>query len=235
MKKTMLMMAAIAIAIVCFVASCNKEVVEDVPEGFAFGIDVSKYNGNIDWAQVKKQEKTKDPIKFVIIRSTVGVDKDSQYEKNYAGAKENGFIVGSYHYYRPNENSGKQFENFKKTVHLEKGDILPVVDIEVNPRVQTMRSLKVGLRNFVTLCEQEYGVKPIIYTKYSMWRDYLHADFSDCPVWIAAYSTDRRDDTIVKNSNIHQFTDKIRNIPGIPSRYVDGDDCQDIKSILYNK
>jgi len=118
---------------------------------------------------------------------------------------------------------------------LEKGDILPVIDIEVNPRVQTMRSLKVGLRNFVTLCEQEYGVKPIIYTKYSMWRDYLQADFSDCPVWIAAYSTDRRDDTIVKNSNIHQFTDKIRNIPGIPSRYVDGDDCQDIKTVLYNK
>lgn len=222
-------------AIITSFTSCKKENVDRIPKGFAFGIDVSQYNGDIDWVSVKSQKKTKDPIIFVIIRSTVGVDKDSRYNQNYAGAKKNGFIVGSYHYYRPNENSAKQFENFKSTVHLERGDVIPVVDIEVNSTVQSMNSLKVGLRNFVNLVEQEYGVKPIIYTKLSMWKDYLQQDFSDCQLWVAAYSTQRRDDTIVKSAEIHQFTKEIRNIPGIPEKYVDGDDCKDIRVILYNK
>ena len=202
-------------------------------DGPAFGIDVSQYNGNIDWGKVKTQKKTKDPIKFVIIRSSVGVDKDIRYEKNYKEAKEHGFIVGTYHYYRPNENSTKQFENFKATLHLAKGDIIPVVDIEVNSSVQSMKSLKIGLRNFITLVEDEFGVKPIIYTKLSMWEDFLQHDFSDCTLWIAAYSSKRRKDDVVKNAAIHQFTKEIRNIPGIPERDVDGDDARNLRTILY--
>ena len=212
--------------VLCAIVSCDRNDV-------TFGIDVSQYNGRIDWNKVKNQTKTKDPIKFVIIRSTVGVDKDTRYARNYMDAKKEGFIVGSYHYYRPNENSSLQFENFKNTVKIEKGDIIPVVDIEATSTVQDMESLKRGLRNFVSLCEKEYGVKPIIYTKLSMWNNYLQKDFSDCKLWIAAYSNHRRDDNSVKNADIHQFTKKIRAIPGIPSKFVDGDDVRDINSILY--
>ena len=223
-------------AIISSFTSCKRGNEERIPKGFAFGIDVSDNNGVIDWSKVATQKKTKDPIRFVIIRSSMGNNKiDSRYTQNYTEAKKNGLIVGSYHYYRPNENSNQQFENFKKVLRLEKGDIMPVVDIEVNPKVQSMKSLKVGLRNFLDLVEKEYGVKPIIYTKLSMWRDYLQNDFSDCVVWIAAYSTDRRDDTIVQNADIHQFTDKIRDIPGIPSKYVDGDDCKNLKMIMYKE
>lgn len=197
-----------------------------------FGIDVSSYNGDIDWSKVKNQSKTKDPIRFVIIRSTVGVDKDSKYQKNYKGAKAQGLVVGSYHYYRPNENSTEQFENFKRTVNFEKGDIIPVVDIEELSSVQSFASLKVGLRNFISLVEKEYGVTPLVYTKLDMWKK-ISSDFADCKVWIAAYSAYRRDDPIVKNASIHQFTRRIRNIPGIPSRFVDGDDARDLSSIIY--
>lgn len=201
--------------------------------GSAFGIDISQYNGNIDWAKVKTQEKTKDPIEFVVLRSTVGTDVDTRYKKNYKEAKKQGFIVGSYHYYRPNENSTLQFENFKKTVKLERGDIIPVVDIEVASTVQSMESLKVGVRNFVTLIEKEYGVKPIIYTGLSMWDTYLKDMFGEYKLWISAYSLSRRGNETVKNADIHQFTSKIRNIPGIPSKYVDGDDARDLSSIIY--
>ena len=232
MKRLFLIATATLLMVVS--AACRRDVESSaVPEGFAFGIDVSQYNGDIDWSKVATQKKTKDPIRFVIIRSSVGVDKDSRSDKNYKEAKESGFIVGSYHYYRPNENSAKQFENFKNVIHLERGDIMPVVDIEVQSTVQSMTSLKMGLRNFISLCEEEYGVKPIIYTKLSMWRDFLQDDFADCKVWIAAYTTSRREDGIVKNADIHQFTKEIRNIPGIPEKYTDGDDCKDISSIIF--
>ncbi len=234
MKK--LVLFAIVVLSLTIFSSCKSNKGEErtvALSGPAFGIDVSQYNGNIDWAEVKNQTKTKDPIKFVIIRSTVGVDKDIRYEKNYKEAKEQGFLVGSYHYYRPNENSIKQFENFKAVARLEKGDIIPVIDIEKESTVQSMQSLKEGLRNFVTLVEKEYGVKPIIYTKLSMWEDFLQQDFSDCKLWVAAYSTARREESTVKNADIHQFTKEIRNIPGIPERYVDGDDIRAIETVLY--
>ena len=224
MKKFLLIVIA-----VFAIVSCDRQK----EDGFAFGIDISQYNGNIDWAKVKSQKKTKDPIEFVVLRSTVGTDVDTRYKKNYTEAKKQGFIVGSYHYYRPNENSTLQFENFKKTVNLERGDIIPVVDIEVMSTIQSIESLKKGLRNFITLVEQEYGVKPVIYTKLSMWRTYLQRDFSDCKLWIAAYSNSRRTESTVKNAEIHQFTKEIRNIPGIPSKYVDGDDARNISSIIY--
>jgi lysozyme len=220
MKK----LAFAVLVLIMAICSCDN--------GTSFGIDVSQYNGDIDWSMVKSQTKTKDPIKFVIIRSTVGTSKDTKYQKNYKGAKEQGLVVGSYHYYRPNENSTKQFENFKAVVHLKKGDILPVVDIEALSSVQSFASLKVGLRNFVSLVEKEYGVTPIIYTKLDMWKK-ISSDFADCKVWIAAYSTHRRDDPIVKNAAIHQFTKEIRNIPGIPSKFVDGDDARNLASIIY--
>ena len=233
MKRLFLIATATLLMVVS--AACRRDVESlSVPEGFAFGIDVSDNNGVIDWSKVACQKKTKDPIKFVIIRSTMGKNGlDSRYMQNYTEAKENGFIVGTYHYYRPNENSSLQFENFKKVLRLESGDITPVIDIEVNPKVQSMKSLKIGLRNFVNLVENEYGVKPIIYTKLSMWRDYLQSDFADCQLWVAAYSESRRDDAIVKNASIHQFTRNIRNIPGIPEKWVDGDDCKDISSIIF--
>ena len=227
----------VAILVVCLsfsFLSCNSDEKEVSNDGFMFGIDVSHHNGDIDWATVKHQQKTKDPIKFVIMRSSAGVDgEDTCYLRNYKDAKEQGFIVGSYHYYRPNENSTKQFENFKKALILEKGDIIPVVDIEVESTVQTMESLKIGLRKFITLCEKEYGVKPIIYTKFSMWRDFLQTDFSDCKLWVAAYTVSRREEPIVQNASIHQFTHRIKNIPGIPSKYVDGDDIRDVGSLIY--
>jgi len=237
-EKSLLKVAATFIAaIIVFsiiITSCKRENEERIPRGFAFGIDVSENNGDIDWAKVAHQKKTNDPIRFVIIRSSMGKNGlDTCYARNYTEAKQQGFIVGTYHYYRPNENSNQQFENFKKVLKLERGDLMPVVDIEVNPKVQSMESMKIGLRNFVNLVEKEYGVKPIIYTKLSMWRDYLQNDFSDCLVWISAYSNYRREDDIVKNANIHQFSDRIRDIPGIPSKYVDGDDCRDLKPLIY--
>ena len=60
------------------------------------GIDVSKWQGKIDWAKVKK-----DGIQFAMIRSSYGWGKDQQdryFEENYKGAKSVGIPVGCYHY-----------------------------------------------------------------------------------------------------------------------------------------
>ncbi len=60
------------------------------------GIDVSKYQGNIDWEKVKNAG-----IEFAIIRAGYGkfdFQKDEKFEQNYSGAKNAGIPVGAYHY-----------------------------------------------------------------------------------------------------------------------------------------
>ena len=148
-------------------------------EGKSIGIDVSEYQGKINWSYVDTLEK-KYPLHYVFIRATVGKDrKDYQFKRNWLGAKENKMIRGAYHYYRPNENSLEQAELFIKTVSLQKGDLPPVLDIEKLPKNQSIANLKLGLKRWLQAVESHYGVKPIIYTGERYYDDFLKEEFSD--------------------------------------------------------
>ena len=60
------------------------------------GIDVSKWQGEINWSLVRNSG-----IQFAMIRSSFGWgkgQKDRFFETNYAGAKKVGIPVGVYHY-----------------------------------------------------------------------------------------------------------------------------------------
>ena len=152
------------------------------------GIDVSHFQGKIDW---KKVEFVNDkyPIEFVFIRATQGNDaSDTQFETNWKASKLNNLIRGAYHYYRPNENSIEQAENFIKTVKLSKGDLPPVVDLEKLPKEQSIDNLKIGLKRFLDKIEDHYEVRPIIYTGEKYYEDFLKDEFSDYTFWIANYN-----------------------------------------------
>lgn len=170
------------------------------------GIDVSQYQGKIDWENVKNIENT-FPIGFVFIRATVGKEKlDSQFENNWAGARKNGITRGAYHYYRPNENSLEQAELFIENVRLQKGDLPPVLDIERLPENQSIDSLKIGLRRWLKKIDAHYKVKPIIYTGEHYYQDFLKNEFSDYTFWIANYNffvEDMKEDWL-----FWQFTEK---------------------------
>lgn len=180
--------------------------------GKAIGIDISEFQGKIDWDLIVSIED-EYPIEFVVIRATAGNDKaDGQFERNWLGAKNRKIIRGAYHYYRPNENSLEQAELFIKTVHLQKGDLPPVLDIEKLPKEQSLANLKLGLRRWLNAVEAHYKVKPIIYTGEKYYDDFLKAEFSDYLFWIANYNfyREKMDDHWL----FWQFTEKA-SIPGI--------------------
>ncbi|HBK83725.1 MAG TPA: glycoside hydrolase, partial [Flavobacterium sp.] len=171
------------------------------------GIDVSQYQGIIDWENVGKIDDNFD-IDFVIIRATAGSDKvDTQFYTNWENTKSN-FIRGAYHYFRPDENSMLQAANFIKTVHLSKGDLPPVLDIEQLPQSQSIDKLKIGLKRWLDKIEQHYGVKPIIYSGERFYTDFLKEDFSDYKFWIANYNFWRKE--MDDNWILWQFTEKAR-------------------------
>ena len=181
----------------------------------AIGIDVSQFQGTIDWEQAKAVDDGL-PLTFVFVRATAGNDKkDHQFDTNWQKAKEHNFIRGAYHYYRPNENSIEQATNFIKTVALNKGDLPPVLDIEQLPKDQSMDSLKKGLKRWLDRVETHYGIRPIIYSGEKYYTDFLKKEFSDYTFWVANYND--WVGTIKEDWAFWQFTEKAA-IPGISER-----------------
>ena len=175
-------------------------------KGKVLGIDVSHYQGKIDWETVMNDNED-FPIGFVFVRATAGKSKlDREFNNNWEGARASSYLRGAYHYYRPDENSVQQADNFIKNVVLEKGDLPPVLDIEKIPNRQSLDSLESGLKRWLAKVEKHYGVKPIIYSGESFYADFLKKEFKGYDLWIANYSV--FEDEIRKEWLFWQFTDK---------------------------
>ena len=175
-------------------------------KNLTFGLDVSQYQGDINWSEVDSVE-SKFPLHFVLIRATAGDDKeDTQFDANWKGAKKHNLIRGAYHYYRPTENSIEQANNFIKTVKLRKGDLPPVLDIEQLPKNQSIDSLKVGLKRWLKKIDAHYKVKPIIYTGERYYEDFLKEEFEGYTFWVANYNF--FEENIKDDWLFWQFTEK---------------------------
>lgn len=184
-------------------------------KGKVVGIDVSEFQGEVDWEEVEILDE-KYPVQFVFIRATAGNDRvDRQFKRNWEGAKENKIMRGAYHYYRPNENSIEQADLFIKTVKLKKGDLPPVLDIEKLPKNQPLDSLKKGLKRWLTKVEKHYQVRPIIYSGERYYSDFLKEEFGEYLFWIANYNFYR--EKIEDDWLFWQFTEKA-SLPGIKHR-----------------
>ena len=171
-----------------------------------YGIDVSEYNGNIDWDRVSTifgEHK----IHFAFIRSTAGKDKvDKQFKENWNALKDSNIHLGAYHYYRPDENSLEQAKNFIDNVILKKGDLPPVLDIERQSNVQSMEQLKIGLQKWLDTVEMHYCVKPILYSGSNYFTTFLKKEFTEYPLWIANYNKTKK--PVNHDWTFWQYSDK---------------------------
>lgn len=162
-----------------------------MPAGYGVhGIDVSHYQGNIDWKMLEKTRQGQFPVEFVFMKATEGGDfPDDRFVENFDSARIHGFIRGAYHFYNPKTDPDKQADFFIQSVHLESGDLPPVLDIE--KKSKDIRKLQTDLKIWLQKVEKHYGVKPIIYASYKFKERYLNDSvFNSYPYWIAHYYVD---------------------------------------------
>jgi len=162
---------------------------EAYPEGYSIhGIDVSHHQGNINWSKLQAANISEEPVSFVFIKATEGRSLlDENFNDNFYQAREYGFLRGAYHYFKPAIPAREQAEYFLRQVHLEEGDLPPVLDIE-EAGGQSPKQLQRAALTWLRLVEKRYGVPPIIYTSYKFKQKYLNtADFNRYPYWIAHY------------------------------------------------
>jgi lysozyme len=151
------------------------------------GIDVSYYQGKIDWPKVKAMKEDDVQVHFAFIKATEGLfNVDPYFQRNWREAPKAGIVCGAYHFFRPQKSGAWQAKFFLQTVKFEAGDLPPVVDIEELNGVSPAK-MRVELKDFVQHIEKKTGVKPIIYTGLSFYKDYMKGYFNDYPLWIAHY------------------------------------------------
>ena len=149
-----------------------------------WGVDVSHYQGEIDWEQFKRQG-----VQFAFIKATEGSGfVDDRYASNRESAGAAGIYVGAYHFFSFDSPASSQAEHFISTVGDLGGALPPAVDIEYYgdkqdnppPKEQVVSQL----RELLYALEKEYDVKPIVYTTYTIYNKYIRGEFEDYPLWI---------------------------------------------------
>lgn len=155
-----------------------------------FGIDISHYQRkeDIQWDSLSLANGA-ITIDFVVLRATMGNrGKDKNFSEFWKLAKKHEKVRGAYHFYRPDEDPVLQANNFLSKVKLESGDLPPILDIEKIPRTISKKDLVKNLKIWCGIMEENYGKKPIIYTYYYYYKDYLRGEFEDYPIWLANYN-----------------------------------------------
>lgn len=158
-----------------------------IKDSDVIGADVSVYQGNIDFDVLSTEG-----ISFVYIKATEGsIYQDVNFKKNWENANKSSLLCGAYHFFSYDSAGRTQADNFIETVgELTENNLIPVVDVEyygdkhINPPIK--EDVIRELRSFVDKIEAKYGVKPMIYTRPDLYREYLKGEFDDCKKWITS-------------------------------------------------
>ncbi|CEN42610.1 Glycosyl hydrolase family 25 [Capnocytophaga canis] len=173
-----------------------------------FGIDLSHYQerNDIVWDSLYL-ERGNIPLKFAIFRATMGNNtRDKNFHYFWEQARKQKLVRGAYHFYRPDEDPVQQATSYLQTITLEKGDFLPILDIEKLPKKKKVKQYLQDIQVWLDIVEKKYGRKPIIYTYISFYNDYLHDKFKNYPLWIANYNNVLTP-THIHNWKMWQFTE----------------------------
>lgn len=178
------------------------------PEGYAHhGIDVSHWQGRIDWPEVAASGE----VDFVFVKATEGRKTvDRRFARNWREAQAAGLPVGAYHYFSACRTGEEQADMFLATV--EGGDLPAVLDVEPDARCNRGTRLQDNLeevRTWLDRVEDATGTAPLLYASDATQRALL-GDFEE-ERWVAAYSRAPRR---VQDWLVWQHTDRGA-IPGI--------------------
>ena len=189
-------LSAVALALVAALPGCGSGVgpldalSSDLPRPTDYpihGIDVSKFQGDIDWNAVANSG-----VKFAWIKATEGGDNaDARFQANWTGAKAAGVPHGAYHFVYWCRPPLEEMANFEQNAPVENDALPPVLDVEATPtsktchRHLTQESAIAEMKVMLDEMERHYGKRPVIYTTVDFYQAIL-ADgaFMDYPIWV---------------------------------------------------
>lgn len=151
----------------------------------AFGIDVSRYQGDVVWSQVKAAGYS-----FGFVKATEGAaGVDPWFAANWQEAKVEGVLRGAYHFFRPARDPIKQADHFMSTVVRAggKGELPAVIDVEVTDGLPKQKQIN-ALEKMVKRLQANGWQRLIIYTSPYFWNTNYGRGTNvdnDADLWVA--------------------------------------------------
>lgn len=149
------------------------------------GVDVSHYQGEIDWSVLSQQG-----IRFAFIKATEGSSHiDERFMENWDRAAKTDLRIGAYHFFSF-ESAGKtQAANFCSRVTAVANMLPPVVDVEPYGTYSDIdhiikKQVMTELMDYLSIVGEKYGIKPIIYTTEDLYNTLIAGNLSGYDIWI---------------------------------------------------
>ncbi|MBV9022998.1 MAG: hypothetical protein JO362_04150 [Streptomycetaceae bacterium] len=179
------------------------------------GVDVSSYNGVIDWSQVANAGYS-----FGYARIGDGLFPDPNFQANFAGMKAAGLKPGGYLFFEPAEDPHAQASAMLaalSTAHFAPGDLIPALDVETTGGLSPM-ALAASIQTAVNDIKTALGVTPVIYTAKGFWDSNVSlTDNFGAPLWIANWGVPCPNTPDAWSTwALWQYTDA-GTVPGIPN------------------
>lgn len=148
------------------------------------GIDVSAYQGEIDWQKLSKED-----IQFAFIKATEGSGYvDDKFAQNYENAQKTDLRVGAYHFFSYDSSGETQAENFINTVPKSDEMLPPVIDVEFygdkKENLPDKGKTQKELDTLIAKLEEYYGKTPIIYATEKSYELFIADKYDKCDIWI---------------------------------------------------
>lgn len=173
------------------------------------GIDVSHYQGNIDWSTVASSN-----IRFAYIKASEGITyRDPRFRSNAENIAKTNLVYGAYHFFDAEDDPEQQLQNFVAAIKDTGINLTPMVDIELSHN-QPAAIIQQRLHHFLTGLEEKTGCRPIIYSYGAFWHSYLGTAFNHYPFWLADYAKQPDIPAGLENWHIWQYSEK-GTVPGI--------------------
>lgn len=148
------------------------------------GVDVSHYQGEIDWEILSSQN-----IDVAFIKATEGSTfTDDRFAYNFNSALDCDIAVGAYHFFSFDSPGESQADHFIRTVIPFAGMLPPVIDLEfygahtINPPDPI--AVRAELDAMLAALEAHYGLKPILYATEESYEWYLVGAYEEYDIWI---------------------------------------------------
>jgi lysozyme len=159
------------------------------------GIDVSKWQGEIDWNEVRRAG-----VAFAFIKATEGGDhNDSRFPEYWRGARAAGIPHAPYHFYYFCRPAREQAAWFIANVPRESVQMPPVLDVEWNHASKTCthrpdpETVRIEMKVWMDIVGRHYGKRPIIYTPVDFHRENLDGHFQNYQFWLRSVAAHPQD------------------------------------------
>nr|HEX4314355.1 GH25 family lysozyme [Kofleriaceae bacterium] len=184
------------------------------------GIDVSDYQGTIDWSAVAG-----DGIEFAFVRVSDGLDfPDSSFQDDWEGSRAAGVVHGAYQFFEPDQDPIAQADMLLAAAGpMQADDLPPVIDVEVTDGLDSA-TVSAAVQAWVDHVQAAIGRAPIVYTGKYFWDDNVGADMATSPLWHAQYTSASCPDISATWASwaLWQYDDN-GSVDGIPAGGVDMD------------